>query len=372
MRARRRDDDEDRPPDGSEAPGADELEPLDSGTVSALRQADPHTRARMLIRLQRLHGNAAVERVIRSLQMTDAGREAVAAELEAAPAASKTERELVQDNVNTVGQIFSNYQAALHLLEEAVTSGYGATVPRALAREVLRHAAHEVFTPVLDACVGVVPGLESLVEESMGKVDGVPEVGRPEPGQSAPAHVLRNLVIAERSRVAANHSRLIRRQLTFMKLAESRAAVDRTEYRRRLVAASGRLDELETGSHSAGALFALLFDRWRELLRDRLRVRVVLDERWQVLRAHIEGPRGSALALQLLADGGGVFDLNALHLPRHVVWQAAELAHCEAAIDPHGRPLRFQHNERAAPFAEEFERRLRADGLPSTRVLSGD
>lgn len=398
MRARRRRDDEDRPPDESDEPSA-EPEPLDSGTVSALRQADPHTRARTLIRLQRLHGNAAVERVIRSLQVTDAGREArvqslgeraeepvpsgrldraelyreaVAAELEAAPAASKTERELVQDNVNTVGQIFSNYQAALHLLEEAVTSGYGETVPRALALEVLRHAAHEVFTPVLDACVGVAPGLEALVEESMGKVDGVPEVERPEPGQSAPAHVLRNLVIAERSRVAATHSRLIRRQLALMKLAEDRAAVDLSEYRRRLVAASGRLDELETGSHSAGALFALLFDRWRELLRDRLQVRIVLDERWTVLRAHISGPRGRALALQLLADGGGVFDLNALRLPRHVVWQAAELAHCEAVVDPEGRPLRFQRNERAAPFADEFERRLRADGLPRTRVLSGD
>ena len=148
---------------------------------SALRQADPHARARSLLRLQRLHGNAAVQRVIRSLQVTDAGRdarvqaigerageavpsdrlekaalyrEAVAAELDASPAASKTERELVQDNVNTVGQIFSNYQAALHLFEEAVTSGYGETVPRELALEVLQEAAHEVFEPVLDACVG--------------------------------------------------------------------------------------------------------------------------------------------------------------------------------------------------------------------------
>jgi len=186
-------------------------------------------------------------------------------------AASKTERELVQDNVNTVGQIFSNYQAALHLLEEATTSGYSDTIPPALALEVLRHAAHEVFTPVLNACVGVAPGLEELVEESMG----VPEVERPEPGQSAPAHIVRNLVIAERSRVAATHSRLIRRQHALMKVAENRAAVDLAEYRRRLVAASDRLDELKTGSHSAGALFMLLFDRWRQLLQ----VRIVLDER---------------------------------------------------------------------------------------------
>ena len=176
MHERRRRDDDEREDGEREEASSEEPEPLDSGTVSALRQADPHTRARTLLRLQRLHGNAAVERVIRSLQLTDAGRdarvqalgeratepaerldraqlyrEAVAAELDASPYASKTERELVQDNVNTVGQIFSNYQAALHLLEEAVTSGYGEAVPRALALEVLRDAAHEVFTPVLDA-----------------------------------------------------------------------------------------------------------------------------------------------------------------------------------------------------------------------------
>jgi hypothetical protein len=397
MRARRRQDDEERPDEAGESAPADEPELLDSGTVSALREADPHTRARTLLRLQRQHGNAAVERVIRSLQVTEASRDArvqalgeralepaqrldraqlyrdaVAAELDASPYASKTERELVQDNVNTVGQIFSNYQAALHLLEEAVVSGYGEAVPRALALEVLREAAHEVFTPVLDACVGVAPGFEELVAESLGAVDEVRDVERPEPGQSAPAHALRNLVVAERGRVAATHSRLIRRQVAFMAAAESRAAVDLTEYRRALVAAAGRLDELETGSHSAGALFRVLFDRWRELVRARLAVRIVLDERWKVLRAHIEGTGGQALARQLLADGGGVFDLGALHLARHVVWQPAELAVCQATVDPDGRTGPIDRNERAAPFADEFERRLRTEPLPPTRVLSGD
>ena len=125
---------------------------------------------------------------------------------------------------------------------------------------MLRQAAAEVFTPVLDACAGVAPGLEELVAESVGKVE------RPEPGRALRG-ALRNLVIAERQRVAATHSRLIRRQLAFMKGAEDRAAVDLTGYRRTLVAAAGRLDELETGSHSAGALFQVLFDRWREPLR---------------------------------------------------------------------------------------------------------
>ena len=406
-RPRRKGSDPSRPPDerddesGSEPDAREtEPEPLDSGTVSALRQADPHARARSLLRLQRLHGNAAVQRVIRSLQVTDAGRdarvqaigeraeeavpsdrlekaalyrEAVASELDASPAASKTERELVQDNVNTVGQIFSNYQAALHLFEEAVTSGYGETVPRELALEVLQHAAHEVFEPVLDACVGVAPGLDDLVAESIGRVDAVPEVEKREAAQSAPAHALRNLVIAERQRVAITHSRLIKRQLGLMQSAEERAArTDIGDYRLALVGAAARLDELETGSHSAGALFKVLFDHWKDLLRGRAQVSIVLDDQWTVLRAHIAGPTGRKLASQLLADGGGVFDLNDLHLTRHVVWQAADLAHCEALISPEGKPVRFDRNEKGAAFIDDFQRRLRRDGLPRTKVLSGD
>ncbi|HWM09532.1 MAG TPA: hypothetical protein VNO82_09305 [Solirubrobacteraceae bacterium] len=401
MHSRRRRSDDDRPPDERDEGDAAASEPelLDSGTVSALREADPHTRARTLIRLQRLHGNAAVQRVIRSLQATDATRdarvqaigeraaevvpsdrlekaalyrEAVAAELDASPAASKTERELVQDNVNTVGQIFSNYQAALHLFEEAVVGGYGETVPRSLALEVLQLAAREVFEPVLDACVGVAPGLEALAAEGMGKVEGAREFERPEAGQSAPAHTLRNLVIAERQRLAVSHSRLIRRQVTMMKAAETRAAVDGGDYRAALIAAAARLDELETGSHSAGALFKALFNRWRDLLRTRTRTSIMLDADWKVQRAHIEGPEARRLAADLLAGAGGLFDLNRLHVPRHVVWHPAEHAVCEAFVDTEGRLRQLERNEKGGPFAAEFERRLRTDGLPRTKVLTGE
>ncbi len=394
MRHRRAGSDPSRKDDDREDDVGSDPTPVDSGTINTLRHADPHTRAQTLLRMQRLHGNEAVQRVIRALQVTDAGRdariqavgeraqepvpsdrlekaalyrEAVAAELDASPAASKSERELVQDNVNTVGQIFSNYQAALHLFEEAVRSGYGETVPRELAIEVLREAAHDVFAPVLEACVGVAPGLEDLVAESMGKVDEVREVERPEAGQSAPAHALRNLVIAERQRVAITHSRLIKRQVSLMHSAEERATP-----RAALIAAAARLDELETGSHSAGALFKLLFGRWQDALRGRAAVSITIDQHWTVLRAHIATAEGRRLASQLLADGGGLFDLNQLHLTRQVVWQASDLGRCEAFLAPDGKPIRFDRNEAGAAFFDDFQRRLREDGLPRTKVLSGD
>jgi hypothetical protein len=390
-RARRRRDDEERPEEEREEESTDEPQALDSGTVVALQQADPHTRARTLLQLQRMHGNDAAQRVIRSLQTTDAGRdarvqaigdraeepaptgrlekallyrEAVAAELDASPAASKTERELVQDNVNTVGQIFANYQAALHLFEEAVTGGLGESVPRQLATEVLREVAREVFQPVLDVCAGV-PGMQDIVAETMGAVDDVPEAEKRETGQSAPAHALRNLVIAERHRVAAHHSRLIRSQAGFLRAAEERAASgdvnDLTDYRAMLIAAAGRLDELETGPHTAEALFKGMIERWKELLRGRADVTIVLGEQWEVLRAS-----------QLLDDGGGVFDLNDLHLTRAVTWRPAELAECHAVLSPEGRLVRIDRNEKGGAFVDDFQARLRTDGLPRTKILSGD
>ena len=157
-------------------------------------------------------------------------------------------RELAQQSVISVGQILSNYQAALHLFEEAVAGEVGDTVPRERALEFFGEVARAVFAPVLEACAGVAPGLDDLVSESIGSAGDVP------------APVLREVVIVERQRVAVTHSRLITRQPRLV------AAGERADYAT-LVAAARRLDELETGSHSAGALFNLLFDRWMELLR---------------------------------------------------------------------------------------------------------
>jgi hypothetical protein len=54
------------------------------------------------------------------------------------------------------------------------------------------------------------------------------------------------------------------------------------------------------------------------------------------------------------------------------VWQAADLARVEAVVSAQGRPIRFDRNERGGPFMQDFERRLRTDGLPRTKLLSGD
>jgi hypothetical protein len=90
------------------------------------------------------------------------------------------------------------------------------------------------------------------------------------------------------------------------------------------------------------------------------------------VRAHITAPRGSRLAGQLLQDHGGWFDLDDLHLARHVTWEPAELASCQALVDAHGAPRRFDRNEKGGGFFDEFQRKLAGDGLPRTRILTGD
>ena len=44
---------------------------------------------------------------------------------------------------------------------------------------------------------------------------------------------------------------------------------------------------------------------------------------------------------------------------------------CEALLDARGNPRRFDRNDKGGAFFDEFQEKLR-DGLPHTRVLSGD
>src|ERR671911_349863 len=86
---------------------------------------------------------------------------------DAAPLAAKSERDLMQENVNTIGQIFTNYQAALHLFEDAVESGAGEAVPRELAKDVLREAARDVFEPVMAAAAETAGEVSDQVADSI-------------------------------------------------------------------------------------------------------------------------------------------------------------------------------------------------------------
>jgi hypothetical protein len=391
-------DDEEQEKQAEPQPVPEEERPLDSGTIQSLREADPRARAQAILQLQRLHGNAAVQRVINSLQITDASREArvqmigdrapeiapagriekaslyreaIEAELDAAPLAAKSERDLVTDNVNTIGQIFTNYQSALHQFEEAIGKGAGEAVPRDLAKEVLREAARDVLEPVLAAASETAGEVGDLVSKGIGVTDVHPAEQARQGGTSAPAYALQNLLVAERRRIATAQMRLLKAQITFAAGAGARAELGGESYRKRLTAANIDLNEMEETSHSADGIFRTIMDRYQNAAKGDARVRIVIDKDWRVVRAHITGPRSNKLASQLLSEHSGWFDLNDLHLARHVTWEPAELAFCEALIDHRGAPRRFDRNDKGGAFFDEFQEKIR-DGLPHTRILTGD
>jgi hypothetical protein len=373
-------------------------EPLDSGTVQALREADPATRAQAILRLQRLHGNAAVQRVIHALQVTDAGRdarvqqigdkagdaagsgklekaelyrEAIEAELDASPTASKSERDLVIDSVNTIGQIFANYQAALHMFEDAVGSGMGEAVPQELAKEILREGARDVLEPVFAAASETAGEIGDQVARGIGTPDQIRKDQPPRTGQSAPAYALTNLVVAERKRIAERQMKLLKSQVSFGDLAAARAGAGGGALRAKLAASNLLLNKLEEGSHSKDAIYKTLMERYKKALVGRTEVHIVIDPDWRVVRAHITAANGRKLAGQLLQEHSGWFPLDRLHLGRHVVWEPAELATCEALYDARGTLRATMSNQKGTGHFDEFRERLR-DGLPHTHVLTGD
>src|SRR5215207_1647754 len=378
---------------------SEEPRPLDSGTIQSLREADPAARAQAILRLQRLHGNAAVQRVIHSLQVTDAGRdarvqqigeraedpapsgklekaelyrEAIEAELDAAPVAAKSERDIVVDSVNTIGQIFANYQAALHMVEEAIGSGAGEAVPQELAKEILREGARDVLEPVFTAASETAGELGDQVARGIGTPDQVRAEQPRRSGTSAPAYALSNLVLAERHRIAQRQMKLLKSQVSFAELGAKRAGAGGGAFREQLAGANLLLNKLEETSHSADGIFKTLMERYKKALVGRTEVHIVIDPQWRVVRAHITAANGRKLAGQLLQEHSGWFDLNALHLARHVTWEPAELATCEALFDAKGQLRGTMRNQKGAAHFDEFQQRLRSEGLPHTHVLTGD
>jgi hypothetical protein len=160
--------------------------------------------------------------------------------------------------------------------------------------------------------------------------------------------------------------------VSFSAAAEDKAAAGGSGYRARMTGANMDLNELEETSHSAEGIFRTLMGRYKEAAKGAADVTIVIDPEWRVIRAHIKAPRGHKLAGQLLTEYSGWFDLNMLHLVRHVTWEPEELAVCEALIDDRGVPRRFDRNEKGGQFFDEFQEKLRSGGLPHTRVLTGD
>jgi hypothetical protein len=187
---------------------------------------------------------------------------------------------------------------------------------------------------------------------------------------------MRNLVIAERRRVAKQQKLMIQDQPSMMRAAEEEiAALDsdkRAEYRDEASFTRSEVDRLEERNLEAEQIFKKLMDRWREAARNSGVVTVELNEDWEVLRAHLRTARGSRLAAELLRAQGNNFDLNQLKIPLLIRWTPEEFATCEAMIDANGVVRDLHGNDNGLSHLPEMRTRLEREGLPRTRVMSGD
>ena len=404
MRKRRPEDEREGDEEEREDGKPEEAPPIDVETMEALRAADPMTRKLSLLRIQRLHGNTTVQRVLRELESTEASREGriqqigeraeepapsgklqrallyrseMEAEVEKVPVSEKTEREVVQDDVNTIGQIFANYQAALHLFEAEIGRDPATeSVPRAVVEEFIDEFTQKFFGDILDIDLDAIPDLPEAVDRGIGAADEPADELKKLPKEGAPTNVLRNYTVAERERLAVEHKSLIKDQTMMMRQAVDELSTHdlhaRSEQREELVRIARRVNEMEAGSHSVEWLFKQILDAWKDEIRDTSIVELELDERWGIRRAHIKGRNGRQLATELLGDNSGVFDLNELRLARRIVIRPAELAEIRVEMTPDGRIKTIWGNEKAQPHMEEVKRHLEREGLPETRRLTGD
>ncbi len=386
-----------------EAPSATPV-PIDVETIEALRAADPNTRKFSLLRIQRLHGNATVQRLMRELESTDATREArvqqlgeraeepvpsgameksvlyrsmMEAEIEAVPLDRKSEGELVQDDVNTIGEIFANYQTAMHMFESIIGHDPASeSVPRSAVEDFISDFTERFFREILDVDLDAIPSLYEKVEEAIGSADEPSEDIKPHREEGQPTNSLRNLSLAERERLAGEHKDMLKNQRGMQRAAlEHMTTIDpdrRNEEREELARIAREVNRKELSTHSAEWFYKQILDAWKDELRDTSVVHVDIDEQWNVRRAHIRGRDGKQLASQLLGDNSGVFDLNDLKLARVLRFRPAELAEVTVEMAGNGDIKAVKRNEKGAEFVEDIVRKLNRDGLPETRVLSGD
>jgi hypothetical protein len=228
----------------------------------------------------------------------------------------------------------------------------------------------------MDVDLDAIPFLSDKVEAAIGFAEEPSEDIKPQREEGLPTNTLRNLSLAERERLAAEHKRMLKDQSGMTRQAVGEmTTIDpgrRHEEREELARIAAEVNRMELTTHSAEWLFKQILDAWKDELRDTSVVQVELDERMIVRRAHIRGRDGKKLATQLLGDNSGVVDLNDLKLWRKVKIRPAELAEIDLEMAPNGDIRNVRRNEKAAEYLEQVVRELNRDGLPETRILSGD
>ena len=367
-----------------------EPQPLDSGTIQSLREADPAARAQAILRLQRLHGNAAVQRVIHSLQVTDAGRdarvqqigdargrlagsgklekaelyrEAIEAELDASPVAVEVRaRPGARQRQHDRADLRQLPGGAAHVRGRG-RHGHGRGGPAGArqgdpARGRARRARARLRRRERDGGRARRPGRP----RASGRRTRSARTSRRAP--------------AERARLRAHEPRRGRAQ------ADRRAADEAAQGpglvrrpRRDAAPASGggvvprAARRLQPPAQQDGGGLAQCQGRHLQDADGALQEGARRPHRGDDRHRPASGgscaptsppPTGASSRASCCRSTAAGSPSTALHLARHVVWEPAELATCEALFDARGTLRATMRNQKGAAHFDEFRERLRA------------
>ena len=99
-------------------------------------------------------------------------RSMMESEIEASRSTTKSEGELAQDDINTIGEIFANYQTAMHMFESTIgTDGASESVPRSAVQDFIAGFTEKFFREIMDVDLDAIPFLYEDIQEAIGSAD---------------------------------------------------------------------------------------------------------------------------------------------------------------------------------------------------------
>ena len=210
--------------------------------------------------------------------------------------------------------------------------------------------------------------------DGIGVTDVHPAEKPRQPGASAPAYALQNLLVAERRRIAATQMRLLKAQIALRR----RRRRARRARRRRLPQAAARREHgpqraRGDDAQRAGGIFKTIMDRYKEAAKGDAprpdRDRQGLARRPRPHHGPAQQQARRAAARRTTAAGSTSTPCTS---PATCMWEPAELAVCEALIDDRGSPraLRPQRQGRRVlrRVPGEAPRRASAHPRPERRL----
>lgn len=356
-------------------------------SMSTLAGMDPVSRQGVVLGLQQGAGNAAIARAIAGGQVAAPHSGPVIARepatidvvtVEGQAADRMSSEELLEDNLDTTLGIFNNYKDALQNFETVVTE---AAATEAIPKDTLLLVLDEVkkvgFGQLVSVSTAQLPFFGTIVSTAVNSGVGVMAAAEAEAakaGENAVQNALKNMIVAERTRVGKQTSTLLSNKAEArLNLKDMLAKADdpgKKEIQAKLLNINRLFTDYLLNVATIEGWYQRLVERWISVAPKSTEMLINIDANWKVTRAHIKAPRGARVAEQLMLYSGNNFDLERFAVKRHLIWEpnfhVMVQAHYDAAGN--GSGLTAPSTEWGKAFIDNLTNK----GWPRTTVMSGD